>query len=506
MTGYVDREQRYRLDSRIATGGMGVVWRGTDMVLNREVAIKVLKPEFADDPAFRSRFETEARHAAALHHPGVAAVFDFGEGILDGADDALNDGPRPFLVMELVDGQPLSNLLRPNAPMDPDVARELMALTADALGAAHAAGIVHRDIKPANLMVLPDRRIKITDFGIARAADGMALTATGQVMGTPQYLSPEQAEGGTATFASDLYSLGVVAFECLAGYRPYVGETPVSTALAHLREPVPELPAHVPAELAAVVRRAMAKAPGDRFASASEFAAALRNPGSMPRAVVPVPVPESATAVLPAVTASAPFHVTQPVTQAVTPPVTPQPSRQPEVRRTNLWPWVLLALVVIGVVAVLLVTQNRADDTPTTPAPTSSRPSESRSQTEESSSPSTPTESPRVTIDAADYVGRDVDVVAQELRDLGLQVSTERVTNPGDQEADTVENVSPDGDLREGDAVTVTYWGAAPATEPSSPDTSAPSAPTTATTATTAPEASRPATNDTTGDTGEDQG
>jgi len=468
---YVDPEGRYRLDSRIATGGMGVVWRGTDTVLNRQVAIKVLKPEFADDPTFRSRFETEARHAAALHHPGVAAVFDFGEGTVE-------DGPRPFLVMELVDGQPLSELLRPNAPMDPDAARELIALTADALGAAHAAGIVHRDVKPANLMVLPDRRVKITDFGIARAADGLALTMTGQVMGTPQYLSPEQAEGGTATPASDIYSLGVVAFECLAGYRPFVGETPVTTALAHLREPVPDLPAFVPPDLAAVVRRALAKDPAERFGSAAEFAAALRSPGSMTRRPLPPPVTEAPTAVLGAVPPSAPTAVLG----GVPPSAPPAAGRR---RRVGAWAWVLLALVAVAAVVALLLTQNGSDQSPTTPTDTTSAPTR---PTRDTSAPSTPTKDTGVRIDAADYIGRDVDQVAQELRDLGLEVSTRRVDNPGDQEADTVENVSPDGDLNEGDRVTVTYWGAAP----SSPPTSAPTSP-----PPTSPATSTPPTPDT---------
>ena len=228
----------------------------------------------------------------------MAAVYDFGE-----ADASDGSGvARPYLVMELVDGQPLSALLEPGQPLDPEATRDLLAQAADALGAAHAAGIVHRDVKPANLLVTPGRTVKITDFGIARAAEGMSLTETGQVMGTPQYLSPEQAQGGTATSASDVYSLGVVAFECLAGRRPYVAESAVATALAHLREPVPELPDDVPADLAAVVRRAMAKAPEDRYADATEFAAALRNPAAAATpdrtqvltGVAPVPVPATA--------------------------------------------------------------------------------------------------------------------------------------------------------------------------------------------------------------------
>jgi serine/threonine protein kinase len=200
--------QRYRFDSRIATGGMGEVWRATDLVLGREVAVKLLKVEYAGDPTFRSRFETEARNAAALHHPNVASVFDFGE--LAEGEGPGGGAPRPYLVMELVRGEPLSALLRGGQPMPPATAADLLAQAADGLAAAHDLGIVHRDVKPANLLVTPDRVVKITDFGIARATDAVALTRTGQVIGTPQYLSPEQAEGAATTAATDIYSLGVV--------------------------------------------------------------------------------------------------------------------------------------------------------------------------------------------------------------------------------------------------------------------------------------------------------
>jgi eukaryotic-like serine/threonine-protein kinase len=465
---FVDAAERYALESRIATGGMGEVWRANDAVLGRRVAVKLLKTEYADDATFRSRFETEARHAASLHHPNVAAVYDFGEAQAAGSDVA-----RPYLVMELVDGQPLSALLKPGQALDPDATRDLLAQAADALAAAHAAGIVHRDVKPANLLVTPDRTVKITDFGIARAAEGMSLTETGQVMGTPQYLSPEQARGEAATPASDVYSLGVVAFECLAGHRPFVAETPVATALAHLRDPVPDLPDDVPADLAAVVHRAMAKAPEDRFADAAELATALRNPGAVPApdrtqvltGVAPVPVPATAPA---------------------TAPATPGPAAAgPRRRRKPPWGWILLGVLAIaGIIAVALLADS-GEDQPDPPAATRSetsqptqQPSQQPSQ-QESQQPTpqpSPTEDDTVQVDESDYVGRDVDEVEAELQDLGLNVRRDEQTNPGDEEEDSVQGVDPSGTLQEGDTVTVSYWGPPPTEQPSQP-TGPPTAP-----------------------------
>jgi serine/threonine protein kinase len=377
---FVDDDHRYRLDSRIATGGMGEVWRGTDTALDREVAVKVLKAEYADDPTFRQRFAIEARHAAALHHPGVAGIFDFGEAHTSGVADG-SGVPRPFLVMELVEGEPLSTLLRrgqdSQRQLDRDAVRDLLAQAGEAIGAAHAAGIVHRDVKPANLMVTPSGQLKVTDFGIARAADGAGITQTGAVMGTPQYLSPEQAQGHPATSRSDVYSLGVVAFECLAGRRPFEAESPVATALAHIREPVPDLPADVPADLAAVIRRALAKDPEERYADGAAFAAALRDPATevlrTPPVVpppVPVPVPD-ATQVLPATTAA-------PVATA------PPPGAAGRTAKRSPWLAVVVVLLAVALVAAVVLLVTTGDDDPESP-PTDdpSRPSQTQQPTED---------------------------------------------------------------------------------------------------------------------------
>jgi serine/threonine-protein kinase len=463
--GHVDEARRYLLESRIATGGMGEVWSARDTVLDRPVAVKVLKAEYADDALFRTRFETEARHAAALHHPGIASVFDYGASTLDDGSATT----RPYLVMELVEGQPLSALLRPDAPLDPEVAQQLLAQAADALGVAHAAGIIHRDVKPANLLVTPDRRVKVTDFGIARAAEGMALTQTGEVMGTPAYISPEQAEGGTATAASDVYSLGVVAFECLVGRKPFTADTPVGTAIAHLREPVPELPDRVPAALAGVVRRALAKSPAERYPDGAAFARALRAPSADDGATVVAPLVPPAASTTQVLPAAAPAPAPAPAPQ-------PAPTPSAAQRRRTSVPWPLLIGIAAVLAAVLLAvwlgTRDDSEPTGTTtqspqqsqsPSPSKS-PTESPSQTPTESPTETPTEtsSPEPTtveVDPAAYVGRNAKDVEKELRDLGLEPELVELENPGDAEKDVVADVSPSGTLDEGTTVTVTYYG-----------------------------------------------
>jgi serine/threonine-protein kinase len=272
--------RRYRLTGRIAAGGMGEVWRGTDELLGRPVAIKLLSHAHAADEQFRARFRAEARYAASLSHPGIARVYDYGESAAGPADDERPDNATAYLVMELVEGEPLSATLARESRMSVDAALDIITQAASALAAAHEAGIVHRDVKPGNLLITPEGQVKITDFGIARAALAAQLTQSGMVMGTAQYVSPEQATARPVTTATDIYSLGVVGYECLAGRPPFTAETPIALALAHVHKPPPPLPDDVPAQVAALVGQMLAKEPSNRPASArlvADRATALRD-------------------------------------------------------------------------------------------------------------------------------------------------------------------------------------------------------------------------------------
>jgi eukaryotic-like serine/threonine-protein kinase len=255
---------RYVLDERVASGGMADVWAAEDNVLQRRVALKVMRPDPDHEELFALRFRDEALHSASLIHTNIATLFDYGE------DDSV-----AFLVMELVDGKPLSLLLREQGTLDPDQVRSIIGQCALALGVAHEARVVHRDVKPANILVREDGLVKLTDFGIARAVDASGHTRAGDLLGTPNYISPEQALGRPATGASDLYALGVVGHEMLTGAKPFDKGTPIATAMSHLHESPPELPDDVPEDLAGVIEHLLEKDPRDRPENARAVAVRL---------------------------------------------------------------------------------------------------------------------------------------------------------------------------------------------------------------------------------------
>ncbi|MBA2955962.1 protein kinase [Nocardioides sp. MAH-18] len=252
---------RYRLLERIGAGGMGSVHLAHDEVLDRVVAIKLLHADRhaddAEDEVQRARLRAEARFAGALRHPGIVAIYDYGE-------EQRDRRVTPYVVMQLVPGRPLSEVLRESGPLPADRVRSLVGKVADALAAAHAAGIVHRDLKPSNILLPDTGQPVIVDFGIARSDEVDPMTRTGEIIGTAAYLSPEQVRGQRATGASDVYALGVIAYRCLTGSSPFDRETHVATALAHVTDGAPPLPGSVPADLRNLVRAMLDQEPARR--------------------------------------------------------------------------------------------------------------------------------------------------------------------------------------------------------------------------------------------------
>ncbi|WBB52689.1 serine/threonine-protein kinase [Verrucosispora sp. WMMD573] len=279
---------RYRLDERVATGGMGDVWRATDLILGRQVAVKVLLPSLVSDPDFIARFRAEARIMAALRHPGIVQVYDCGE------DDLPDGGRADYLVMEFVTGQPLSKRIEAEGRLDVGLTMSVVAQSAQALHAAHAGGIVHRDVKPSNLLIQEDGTVVLVDFGVARSTNVTSITSTNAVPGTALYMAPEQAAGRPVSGATDLYALGAVAYCCLTGSPPFTGDNPLQVAVRHLDDPPPELPHDIPEAVRVLVDRALAKDPADRFSSAAAMAEAARaavSEGALPTTVVPMTTP-----------------------------------------------------------------------------------------------------------------------------------------------------------------------------------------------------------------------
>jgi eukaryotic-like serine/threonine-protein kinase len=401
---------RYALHSLLATGGMGQVWRASDVLLDRLVAVKVLRSEYTGDPTFLARFRAEAQHTARLVHPNIAALHDYGEVV------AADGECLAYLVMELVEGEPLSALLTRCGRLDPQRTLDIVRQTAAALAVAHAAGVVHRDVKPGNVLVGWDGVVKITDFGIAWSASSVPLTRTGQVVGTAHYLSPEQAEGGKAGPASDVYALGAITYECLAGRRAFDGESPVQIALAQIRDEPEPLPDDVPEPMRTLVARAMVKDPALRFPDGAAFRAAADSVRAG-RPLAPLP---PATAGLPAA---------DPRRQRLLVPVA-----------------ALLLGVGLGVGALQLVDVWEAGS----PVPVA--------QAE------APVEAPVATllVPAADHLGRPADEVEAELAALGLRVQRENVVR-ADVPAGSVVELGPVGALEPGDLVTLTVAVAPPA-------------------------------------------
>ena len=458
---------RYTLTERIATGGMGDVYAARDAVLHRIVAVKVMRPRADEETAFAMRFRDEARHTAGLSHPNIATVYDYGE-----------DDGTAYLVMELVPGEPLSTIIG-QGPMPVERVRTILGQCALALAAAHEAGVVHRDVKPANILVTPEGQVKLTDFGIARATDGSGHTRTGEVMGTPQYLAPEQALGRPVTGATDLYALGVVGIEMLTGKRPFDGDSAVATALSHINDAPPPLPEHVTDPLRAAIESCLAKEPAQRPASAASLAALLGMPvagvheASLATHVVPIsdlgvtqafpgptpprPAQGDATQVVPSPGAPAPVRapstappvvpvpVVAPVpipeaaATAVLPAGAPSYTAYPPVpveydddeyyddeedeRRGRGW-WWLVPIIVALLVGGFFYWQTR-DSAPAKPTPTPSVTTPVTTTT--SAAPTTTSAAPTTTSAAPTTTGVATKVI-QESDYLGQQIGTVRQT------------------------------------------------------------------------------
>lgn len=442
---------RYELDSRIAIGGMGEVWEATDHVIGRTVAIKILKDEYMGDPGFLERFRAEARHAALVNHEGIASVFDYGE-----------ENGSAFLVMELVPGEALSTILERDGSLSTDKTLDIVAQTSAALQAAHAAGLVHRDIKPGNLLITPDGRVKITDFGIARIADQVPLTATGQVMGTVQYLSPEQASGHPASPATDTYSLGIVAYECLAGKRPFTGESQVAIAMAQINEQPPPLPPTVAVPVQNLVMAMIAKKPEDRPASAAAVAraaTALRR-GDLAAAVAAVPAIASGPGTGDDMTQLLTSGSDTSAATALLPAAPPEAEgEEPEKKKRSPWTWPLIALIVLlllvlgGTIWALLA--NQGGD------PTPSGSSTSASPTPSNTPTPTETTADRVDVSALGLVDKTCDEARAIVEEADLVANC--VTGnaaPTEAQQGLVYEVNPTGRVPVGTTINLTAYGA----------------------------------------------
>ncbi len=360
---------RYRLVELLGQGGMATIFRATDAQLGREVAVKVLHPEYGRDPDFVARFRQEAQAAGSLSHPNIVSVFDFG-----------SDDDGPYIVMELVDGEDVATLLARNGPLPPRQAARLSAEVAHALAAAHSRGIVHRDVKPGNILVSSDGRVKVTDFGIARAWADARLTLPGVTLGSVHYFSPEQALGEQATEKSDIYSLGIVLYELLTGRRPWEGDNAAAVAMARISAPPPlvsDIRPNVPPVLEAIDRKALSPDPGARYPTAAAMADALEaflDDGAPRAAAAPLAGAAAVGAAAGAATAARPYPADAYASGTPGGPgsSSPELEEEPEEPRgTSPWIWLagLLGLVILVIVGFLIFRVLSADSPATTPGP-----------------------------------------------------------------------------------------------------------------------------------------
>ena len=457
---------RYKLTSRIAVGGMGEVWKGVDSVLGREVAAKILKDEYLSESTFLARFRAEAQNMGRVSDPGIAGVYDYGD-----------EQGSPYLVMEYVPGEALSAIIERSAPLSETDTLSIVSQAAQALGAAHKVGVIHRDIKPGNILMTPDFRVKITDFGIARVTDQAPLTKTGQVMGTAQYLAPEQATGKGSGPGSDLYALGIIAYEALAGQRPFTGDSQVAIAIAQVNQQHPPLPDTVsepmrrfvdcllekkpdrrPSDAMKVAKAAEALSAGD-VAGAEELLPQMRHGNAASEALTQVfnnPEPVPTTKAMP-VTASNDATQVYPNGAAAAGAAGAGAAGEGELDPQNqdvenkasnkgrvlIWILAIIALIAVGSLLWYFLGGNNAEPEPdpSTSAPTSQAPS-------------------TIEIDPNDYIGLTEASATQNLENKGLEVDT--TTIDSDRAAGTVADVG-EGDngytFEEGDTVTLYISG-----------------------------------------------
>jgi serine/threonine-protein kinase len=426
---------------------MGQVWRAQDLRLQRSVAVKVLRGELTGDATSLSRFRAEAHCAALLNHPHIAKVHDYGEAVATDSGE-----PLAYLVMERVDGASLSDLLARTGRLEAFDALRIIGQTAAALAAAHAAGVVHRDVKPGNVLVTPDLNVKLTDFGIAQSPSSVPLTGTGQVIGTAQYMSPEQAAGGKATPASDVYALGVVAYECLAGRRPFECEDPAQVALQQIHDLPPPLAPTVPDDVRRLVEQAMAKDPAARFPDGAAFRDAIDR---LPASGALVTAHRQTTAVLVTPSSGRAVVATAPAPTAGPPAAQTHRLAAPSIDRRGhndrgfavlRGAAAITLLVVVAVVAAL--SRAGGEGTPSQRQPVGAATAGAASHAP-------------VQVRATDLVGRPLARVQAQLTTLGLNAQPRPIAT-ADAPPGQVTAVDPVGQLVRGQTLVVTYAVAPP--------------------------------------------